>query len=91
MPRTTAYDLTDEEVTELDPLNADKPAETSIGLPDLPGKSLMPEYEMNISDHPPDGSAPDSLTGAVMENLRVGAGINDRNDEEADQAAESAP
>lgn len=74
MPQTTTYDLTDEEVTELDPKDADKPVETNIGLPDLPGKSLMNESQMNIPDHPPDGSAPDSMTKAVMENMRVGAG-----------------
>ncbi len=91
MPRTTDDNLTDEEVTELDPQQADRPVETTIGLPDLPGKSLMREYEMNISAHPPDDSAPDSLTGAVMENLRVGAGITDRSEEQADQTAENAP
>jgi len=86
MPQGTAPGLTDEEVTEL---NVDRVGENeleavNIGLPDTPGKSRLSENEMNLAIFPPDGEAPDSLTKAVMDNLRVGAGIA-RDENEVDE------
>ncbi len=87
MAKPGDYDLTDEEVTELDP---DKAAardaeEVAIGLPDLPGKTRLPEYAMNTPDHPPDDDAPDSMTEAVMRNLRIGAGSDEDEDREGEE------
>jgi hypothetical protein len=63
------YNLTDEEVTELNPQGAAQGA----GLPDTPGKWRVPA-QADVPSAPPNGDEPDSMTGAVMENLRVGAG-----------------
>lgn len=81
-------DLTDEEVTELNPneVAANQFEADNIGLPDLPGKSHFPEQSMEAGGIPLTGQA-DSMTQAVMDNLRVGVGITegeeeDRNEEE---------
>jgi hypothetical protein len=66
------YNLTDEEVTELDP----QAAAQGAGLPDTPGKSRVPP-QADVPTAPPNGGEPDSMTGAVMEGLRVGAGDAD--------------
>src|SRR2546421_635867 len=59
MSQTTSYDLTDEEVTELNPNDAiaNDAGEEAIGLPDLPGKSLLSESQMNIPVHSSDHDA----------------------------------
>jgi hypothetical protein len=77
MAQTKKSNLKDEEQAEIEPENVEEqwPQEIPIGLPDLPGKSRLPEYAVNIPDHPPDEDAPDSMTEAVMENLRIGPGV----------------
>jgi hypothetical protein len=52
-----------------DPLEAG-----NIGLPNLPGKTRLAE-DLNVTTFPPSPDAPDSMTEAVMENLRVGVGV----------------
>ncbi|HZS07805.1 MAG TPA: hypothetical protein VFD58_23420 [Blastocatellia bacterium] len=87
MPQTTPHRLTDKETSQPDPddAGATNAGEEAIGLPDLPGKSRLAEHQLNIPDYPPDEGAPDSMTGAVMENLRVGAGIANSEDEREDE------
>jgi hypothetical protein len=70
-------DPAEQGISQLNPEElGDDPIEAAdIGLPDLPGKTRLPEEAMNIPAHPPDADAPDSMTEAVMENLRVGVGV----------------
>jgi hypothetical protein len=76
MPSRLNDDFSDQAITEIDPDEAaiNQYETDTIGLPDLPGKTSLSEAELNLADRPPLNDAPDSLTGAVMENLRVGAG-----------------
>ncbi len=82
--------LTDAEVTEFDAdeIGAHQLEAETIGLPDLPGKSRLDEREMDMPLHPPAGNAPDSMTEAVMESLRVGVGVAPA-DEDAQEEDES--
>lgn len=76
--RIIPEELSDEEVTEFDQeeIGANQLEAEDIGLPDLPGKSRLDEVAMDIPIHPPSPEAPDSMTEAVMESMRVGVGTS---------------
>lgn len=89
MANRTSPDLADEEVTELNPndVAANQLEAETIGLPDLPGKSRLSEQGIDAGGLSLTGEA-DSMTKAVMDNLRVGVGATtgeeeDRNEDEA--------
>ena len=74
-------------VSELNPAEIeDNPIEAgNSGLPDLPGKARFAEEEMNIPGHLTQSDAPDSMTEAVMENLRVGVGATSAQEQREEQ------
>jgi hypothetical protein len=76
MPTRPDDEFTEEEIAELAPVKIGRELLEvgNVGLPDLPGKTVLTENELSIATAPSLPDAPDSMTEAVIENLRVGAG-----------------
>ena len=76
MPTKHANDLADQDISDLnsEEIGDDLFEAGNVGLPDLPGKTQLGEDELNIATAPSLPDSPDSMTEAVMENLRVGVG-----------------